>query len=72
MSSARAALIFCLEPVFAAGTSWLWLGERLSLTQWLGGGLILLGMVAADLPLSRQPSAVSGQSPAAGARSPGD
>jgi drug/metabolite transporter (DMT)-like permease len=52
MSSARAALIFCIEPVFAAGTSWLVLGERLSLTQWLGGGVILVGMVLAEMPTS--------------------
>jgi drug/metabolite transporter (DMT)-like permease len=49
MSSTRAALILCLEPVFAALTSWVWLGERLSLTQWVGGALILTGMVVADL-----------------------
>ncbi len=61
MSSARAALIFCLEAVFAAGASWVWLGERLSLTQWLGGGLILAGMVVAELPRGRQPSAISHQ-----------
>jgi drug/metabolite transporter (DMT)-like permease len=50
MSAARAALIFCLEPVFAAAASWIWLGERLSLTQWIGAGLILGGMVLAELP----------------------
>jgi drug/metabolite transporter (DMT)-like permease len=61
MSSGRAALIFCLEPVFAAAVSWAWLGERLSLVQWAGGGLIVLGMVAADLPMRRQSSAVSRQ-----------
>src|SRR5437016_11260021 len=53
MSSARAALIFCFEPLFAALTSWLVLGERLSLLQWSGGALILLGMVLAELPMSR-------------------
>ena len=53
MSSARAALIFCFEPLFAALTSWLVLGERLAMLQWLGGGLIVLGMIAADLPASR-------------------
>jgi drug/metabolite transporter (DMT)-like permease len=47
MSSARASLLFCLEPVFAAVTSWLYWGEELSLTQALGGGLILIGMVLA-------------------------
>ncbi len=51
LSSARAALIFCSEPLFAALTSWLVLGERLSLLQWGGGTLILVGMVLADLPV---------------------
>jgi drug/metabolite transporter (DMT)-like permease len=56
MSSTRAALLFCFEPVFAAGASWLVLGERLSGAQWLGGALILGGMVLADLP-RRAPAA---------------
>lgn len=55
MSSARAALIFCFEPLFAAVTSWLVVGERLSLLQWAGGALILLGMVAAELPWRPEP-----------------
>jgi drug/metabolite transporter (DMT)-like permease len=55
MSAARAALVFCLEPVFAAGVAWLWLGERMSGSQWLGGGLILAGMVAAELPRRGDP-----------------
>lgn len=49
MSSARASLLFCTETMFAAATSWLILGERLSALQWLGGGLILGGMVVAEL-----------------------
>jgi len=57
MSSARAALIFCFEPLFAAVTSWLVLGERLSLLQWSGGVLILVGMVLAELK-RRDPSSV--------------
>jgi drug/metabolite transporter (DMT)-like permease len=55
MSAARAALIFCFEPLFAALTSWLVLGERLSPVQWLGGALILFGMVAAELPMHPAP-----------------
>ncbi|HVH67045.1 MAG TPA: DMT family transporter [Gemmatimonadales bacterium] len=51
MSSARAALIFCFEPLFAAAASWVVLGERLSLLQWGGGALILVGMVLAELPV---------------------
>ncbi|HEU5261866.1 MAG TPA: DMT family transporter [Gemmatimonadales bacterium] len=61
MSSARAALIFCFEPLFAAITSWAVLDEQLSAIQWLGGALILGGMVVADLPLSRRLSAVGRQ-----------
>jgi drug/metabolite transporter (DMT)-like permease len=62
MSSTRAALLFCFETLFAAACSWLVIGERLSAEQWLGGGLILVGMVLAELPaslsaVSYQPSA---------------
>jgi drug/metabolite transporter (DMT)-like permease len=53
MSSARAALIFCAEPVFAALASWTWFGERLSPLQWVGGGLILAGMLLAEIPRAR-------------------
>jgi drug/metabolite transporter (DMT)-like permease len=49
MSAARAAVLFCSESLFAATTSWLVLGERLSAAQWLGGGLILTGLVTAEL-----------------------
>jgi len=51
MSTARAALLLCFEPVFATITSWLWLGERLSTTQWAGAALIIGGMVLAELPV---------------------
>ena len=50
MSTARAALLLCFEPVFATITSWLWLGERLSAGQWAGAGLIVAGMILAELP----------------------
>jgi drug/metabolite transporter (DMT)-like permease len=59
MSSARAALLFCFETLFAAACSWLVIGERLAAEQWLGGGLILGGMVLAELRTT--PSAVSFQ-----------
>lgn len=49
MSSARASLLLCLEPVFAALTSWLYWDERLSLTQALGAALIFAAMVLAVL-----------------------
>ena len=54
MSSARAGLLLCLEPVFAALASWAWFGERLSPLQWMGGGMILAGMVLAEIPRSER------------------
>jgi len=53
MSAARASLLFCLEPIFAAVTSWLFWGETFSLNQGLGAGLILAGMVLAVVGESR-------------------
>jgi len=38
----EAALIYALEPVAAAGTSLVAIGERMAPGQWLGGGLIVL------------------------------
>jgi len=53
MSSARASLLFCLEPVFAALTSRLFWGEQFSVNQGLGAGLILAGMVLAVIGEAR-------------------
>lgn len=45
----RAALIYTLEPVFAAIFS-VWLaGDRLSALGWFGGGLIVVGMIVAEV-----------------------
>lgn len=49
LSAAETALIFTLEPVFAALTSLLILGERLSPLQWAGGGLILTAMILPEI-----------------------
>ncbi|NIP50348.1 MAG: DMT family transporter [Gammaproteobacteria bacterium] len=51
----RAALIYTLEPVFAAIFS-VWLaGDRLSLLGWFGGALIVAGMIVAEIwPLLNQ------------------
>lgn len=43
------AIIFIMEPVFAAGAGWLLAGEVLSVRQWLGCLLILLGMLITEL-----------------------
>src|SRR5690625_3633461 len=44
-----AALIFVLEPVFAAFFSWLVAGEQLGLYGWLGGLLVVAAMVLGEL-----------------------
>lgn len=47
---ARVALIFAMEPVFAALTAFIWVGERLSSKALLGCLLIFVGMILAELP----------------------
>ncbi|MDY6876326.1 MAG: DMT family transporter [Chloroflexota bacterium] len=46
---ARAAIILSMEAVFAVLFGWLLLGERLAARQFLGCGLMLVGMVVAQL-----------------------
>ncbi len=43
------ALLFSLEPVFAAFFGWWWAGETLGPRELLGCGLILAGMIVAEL-----------------------
>ena len=53
MSATHAAIIFALEPVWAALlAAWL-LGERMGLIGWWGGGLVLAGIVVSELRLRR-------------------
>jgi len=53
MSSMRASLLLCFEPLFATLTSWLYWGEEFSLAQGLGAALILGGMVLAVVAEAR-------------------
>jgi drug/metabolite transporter (DMT)-like permease len=48
-SATRAALIFSLEPVSAAFTSWIVAGEQLGTRGLAGAGLILAGVLAVEL-----------------------
>ena len=57
---AHTALIFALEPVFAALTSRVVLGERLGAKALVGAGLVLLGMVISELKGGAAPSPVEG------------
>ena len=47
-SATRTALAFTMEPVFAAVFGYTLADDRLGATGWLGGALILLGILAAE------------------------
>ncbi len=49
-SATRVALIFAMEPVFAAITGFYWAHERLSYSALIGCFLIFAGMIFAELP----------------------
>ncbi len=53
MSATHAAIIFALEPVWAALLAAWFLGERLGVSGWWGGALVLAGIVISELNLSR-------------------
>jgi drug/metabolite transporter (DMT)-like permease len=63
----RAALIFALEPVWAAMLGFFFLQERLGLSGLIGGGLIIVGILFSELP-----GAIRGETvPAAGKKEGG-
>jgi drug/metabolite transporter (DMT)-like permease len=45
VSADKAALIYAMEPVFAALFAWVWLSEGLSLRSGLGAGVVVLALV---------------------------
>jgi drug/metabolite transporter (DMT)-like permease len=51
-TATRVALIFAMEPVFAALTAYIWANERLTISALFGSLLILLGMILAELPMA--------------------
>ncbi len=51
-TATRVALIFSLEPVFAALTAYVWIGDILTGRQVLGCVLIFTGMILAELPIA--------------------
>ncbi len=57
-----AALIFVLEPVFAAAFAFLLLGEQLGIYGWLGAGLVLIAMFIAEARPKRRASKPRGAS----------
>lgn len=53
-SPTRVALIYALEPVFAALTSYVLINEQLTNSAIIGCVLILIGMVTAEFPFKRK------------------
>lgn len=49
----RVALIFAMEPVFAAAAGFMWANERLSFSSLTGCLLIFAGMVFAEIPAKK-------------------
>jgi drug/metabolite transporter (DMT)-like permease len=54
-TATHTALIFVTEPVFAALFGYLFAGERLTQQALVGGGLVLMGMLLAELQPSTHP-----------------
>lgn len=48
MNPTQVALVFCLEPLFAAGYAYWMIGERLGIAGTAGGALILSGMLLSE------------------------
>ncbi|KAB0599420.1 DMT family transporter [Cupriavidus gilardii] len=48
-SPTRVALLMGSEPAFGALFAWLWLGERVAPSGWIGGGLIVLASLLATV-----------------------
>lgn len=62
VSAPLTALVFVLEPVFAALFAAWWLGERLGAAGWLGGAVVVLAMVVSEVRFRarRLPAALHG------------
>lgn len=53
LAPAVASIVMCMESVFGALGGWLILGQRLTMREGLGCGLIFVAVVLAQLPLRR-------------------
>ena len=59
----QVALIFSLEPAFAAWLSWYFLGEQMSAQGWIGSGLILAAVILGSTAPSSASATVPAHSP---------
>jgi len=66
----RAALVFALEPFFACLFAYVLLGQTMTGREWLGGGLVLAGIITSELRRNGKNSAWHNSLAGATARSP--
>lgn len=66
----RAALVFALEPFFTCLFAYMLLGQTMTGKEWLGGGLVLAGIVTSELRRNGDSSAFRSLLGGATARSP--
>ncbi|TRZ39125.1 DMT family transporter [Niallia circulans] len=52
-NASTVALIFATEPVFASATAYIFAGERLTVSAFIGCFLILFGMIVTELPMQK-------------------
>ncbi|MDQ7790412.1 MAG: DMT family transporter [Clostridia bacterium] len=57
-SPTHTAIIFTMEPVFAGLAAWLWAGEVLEARQWIGGALIVVGMLITVVKITEHQNTV--------------
>ena len=53
----EAAVVYAFEPAAAAFFGFLWLGEALTARGWLGGLLLISGMIVSQWNSERRPAA---------------
>jgi drug/metabolite transporter (DMT)-like permease len=53
VSADKAALVYAMEPVFAALCAWLWLSESLTLTAAVGATMVVAAVVLSEWKSAR-------------------
>jgi drug/metabolite transporter (DMT)-like permease len=49
VSATETAIIYALEPIFAAVFAFWWIGERLGMRGWMGGAMVMVAMVLSQI-----------------------
>lgn len=59
VSADKAAVVYAMEPVFAALFGWWWLAESLSIRAALGGGMVVIAVILSELKSGDSDSSLS-------------